>query len=116
MNGATSGRKNTKVIDIGVNKTFTVFGQRKFLTDLIRIKKCSLKGDSGGPVYLPSNKRIIGITSGKGGVGTLFVDGKQVAQGKIGRTMGFRISLDETFDIGSDAGEPVSEDKPMIIN
>ena len=23
--------------------------------------------------------------------------------------MGFRISLDETFDIGSDAGEPVSE-------
>ena len=24
--------------------------------------------------------------------------------------MGYRISLDETFDIGSDAGEPVSED------
>ena len=24
--------------------------------------------------------------------------------------MGFRISLDETFDVGSDAGEPVSED------
>ena len=24
--------------------------------------------------------------------------------------MGFRISLDETFDIGSDAGEPVTED------
>lgn len=48
--------------------------------------------------------------SGKGGVGTLLVDGKQVASEKIGRTMGYRISLDETFDIGSDAGEPVSED------
>jgi arylsulfatase len=47
--------------------------------------------------------------AGKGGTGTLFVDGKQVAQNKIDRTMGYRISLDETFDIGSDAGEPVSE-------
>lgn len=47
--------------------------------------------------------------AGKGGTGTLFVDGKQVAKGKVGRTMGYRISLDETFDIGSDAGEPVSE-------
>ena len=47
---------------------------------------------------------------GKGGTGTLFVDDKQVATAKIERTMGFRISLDETFDIGSDAGEPVSED------
>ena len=54
------------------------------------------KYDGGGP--------------GKGGSGTLFVDGKQVAAAKIKRTMGFRISLDETFDIGSDAGEPVSED------
>jgi arylsulfatase A-like enzyme len=47
---------------------------------------------------------------GKGGTGTLLVDGKQVASGKIKRTMGYRISLDETFDVGSDAGEPVSED------
>ena len=46
---------------------------------------------------------------GKGGTGTLFVDGKQVASNKIDRTMGYRISLDETFDIGADAGEPVSE-------
>ena len=43
-------------------------------------------------------------------MGTLFVDDKQVATAKIDRTMGFRISLDETFDIGSDAGEPVCED------
>ena len=54
------------------------------------------KYDGGGP--------------GKGGRGRLYVDGKRVAQGRIERTMGFRISLDETFDVGSDAGEPVSED------
>jgi arylsulfatase len=47
---------------------------------------------------------------GKGGDGTLYVDDQKVAEGRIDRTMGFRISLDETFDIGADAGEPVSED------
>ena len=47
---------------------------------------------------------------GKGGTGTLTVDGKQVAQGRIANTMPFRISLDETFDVGQDTGTPVSED------
>ena len=47
---------------------------------------------------------------GKGGTGTLSVDGKQVAQGRIDRTMPFRFSLDETFDVGEDTGTPVSLD------
>jgi arylsulfatase A-like enzyme len=47
---------------------------------------------------------------GKGATGTLFVDGKQVAQGRIPRTVPFRFSLDETFDIGEDTGTPVVED------
>jgi arylsulfatase A-like enzyme len=47
---------------------------------------------------------------GKSGAGTLSVDGKQVAQGKIERTIPIRFSLDETFDIGEDTGTPVVED------
>lgn len=47
---------------------------------------------------------------GKGGTGTLSVDGKQVAQGQIERTVPVRFSLDETFDIGMDTGTPVVED------
>ena len=47
---------------------------------------------------------------GKGGTGTLFVDGNQVAQGAIPRTIAVRVSLDETFDIGEDTGTPVVED------
>ena len=47
---------------------------------------------------------------GKGGTGTLSVDGKQVAQGKIERTIPVRFSLDETFDVGEDTGTPVVED------
>jgi arylsulfatase len=46
---------------------------------------------------------------GKGGTGTLSVDDKQVAQGKIERTIPVRISLDETLDIGEDTGTPVVE-------
>jgi hypothetical protein len=47
---------------------------------------------------------------GKGGTASLMVDGRQVAQGRIERTIPFRISADETLDIGEDTGTPVSED------
>ncbi len=47
---------------------------------------------------------------GKGGTGTLSVDGKQVAQGRINATMAIRFSVDETFDVGADTGTPVNLD------
>jgi arylsulfatase A-like enzyme len=47
---------------------------------------------------------------GKGGLATLTVDGKEVANGKLTRTIPFRVSADETLDIGEDTGTPVSED------
>jgi arylsulfatase len=47
---------------------------------------------------------------GKGGTGTLSVDGKPVAQGRIPKTVSVRWSFDETFDVGEDTGTGVSED------
>ena len=47
---------------------------------------------------------------GKGAAITLFVDGKGVGEGRVERTHRFLFSMDETLDIGCDAGEPVSED------
>jgi arylsulfatase A-like enzyme len=47
---------------------------------------------------------------GKGGTVTLYVDGEQVGAGRVERTHAFFFSMDETTDIGSDAGAPVSED------
>jgi hypothetical protein len=38
------------------------------------------------------------------------LDGQQVAQGRIKRTIRARFSLDETFDVGEDTGTPVIED------
>jgi arylsulfatase len=45
---------------------------------------------------------------GKGGLATLEVDGKKVAEGRVERTLGYRISIDETFDVGEDSGTPVN--------
>jgi hypothetical protein len=44
------------------------------------------------------------------GTGTLSIDGKMAAQGKIERTIHVRFSLDETLDVGEDTGMPVVED------
>jgi arylsulfatase len=47
---------------------------------------------------------------GKGAAITLYVDGKKVGEGPVGRTHALFFSMDETMDVGCDAGEPVSPD------
>jgi arylsulfatase A-like enzyme len=46
---------------------------------------------------------------GKGGMGTLFVNDKKVAQGRIERTQPMIFSADETADVGIDLATPVVE-------
>jgi len=47
---------------------------------------------------------------GKGGVGTLVVDGQKVGEARIARTVPFLFSADDFTDIGKDYGAPVTED------
>jgi len=47
---------------------------------------------------------------GKGGVGTLFVNGEKVAEGKIERTQFGIFSADEGADVGLDGETPVTDD------
>lgn len=70
---------------------------------------------SGDP--LPPGKHTVafdftydGGGLGKGGTGVLTVDGRQVAQQRIERTVPNRFSLDETMDVGQDTGTAVSPD------
>jgi hypothetical protein len=63
---------------------------------------------SSPPLGTPG--RAVGGGIGKGGLVTLTVDGKKVAEQKLARTIPFRVSADETLDIGEDTGTPVSED------
>jgi arylsulfatase len=47
---------------------------------------------------------------GKGGTGTLYVNGKNVATGRIDQTQCCAFSADEGADVGADEGTPVTED------
>jgi arylsulfatase len=61
-----------------------------------------------GPVELKVSFDYDGGGLGKGGSATLFVNGEQVAQGRIEKTVPFVFSMSgETFDVGEDTGAPV---------
>jgi len=66
---------------------------------------------------LPAGKATIryefasdGPGMGKGGKGTIFVNEKKVAEGRIERTQCCVFSADEGADVGADDGTPVTED------
>ncbi len=88
-------------------------GRPVFHYNLAGVERYTVAGaDKVGPgrhvVTLDFNYE--GGSVGKGGQATLTVDGKKVASEKLPRTIAFRMSLDETLDIGEDTGTPVSED------
>jgi arylsulfatase A-like enzyme len=47
---------------------------------------------------------------GKGGTATLFLDGNEVGEGRLDGTVPMAFSADETTDLGSDSGTPVTDD------
>jgi len=51
-----------------------------------------------------------GSNPGSGGTGTIFVNGKKLAEGRIERTEAYAFSADEGTDVGVDEGTPVTED------
>jgi arylsulfatase A-like enzyme len=53
---------------------------------------------------------------GKGGLGTLFVNDKKVAEGRIERTHPMIFSADETADVGEDDATPVTEEYKAYDN
>jgi hypothetical protein len=68
------------------------------------------------PQALPAGKATVrfefaydGGGIGKGGTGTLFVNGKKVATGRIDHTQCCAFSADEGADVGADEGTPVTE-------
>jgi arylsulfatase len=69
-----------------------------------------------GPVTLRYVFAYDGGRPGAGGTGTLYVNGKQVAQGKLDKTVGYTFSLDEGMDVGMDLATPVTEDYAMGDN
>jgi len=73
---------------------FTVAANEK-LTPGKHTIKFDFAYDGGGP--------------GKGGMGTLYIDGKKVGEGRIEHTQAAAFSADETADVGIDLATPVVE-------
>ena len=53
---------------------------------------------------------------GKGAALVLFVDGQEAGKGRTEQSIPYLISLDETLDVGVDAGTPVTGDYPARGN
>jgi arylsulfatase len=51
-----------------------------------------------------------GGKTGAGGLGTIFVNGTKVGEGRVARTQAMGFSADEGADVGMDRGTPVNED------
>jgi len=62
-----------------------------------------------GPATLRFEFAYDGGGVGKGGLGSLYVNGKKVAEGRIERTQPAIFSADETADVGIDLASPVVE-------
>ena len=75
------------------------------------------------PQAVPAGKATIrlefaydGGGLGKGGLATIFVNDKKVAEGRIERTQPMIFSADETADVGEDDATPVTEDYKAYDN
>ncbi len=62
-----------------------------------------------GPATIKFDFAYDGNGISKGGTGTISVNGKQVAQGRIDRTQGYFFSADEGVDVGVDEGTAVAD-------
>jgi hypothetical protein len=89
-------------------------GKPTFTMNLLDIERAKWQGTDA----LPPGKHIVvfdwkmelkGSPLGRGGTGTLSVDGKQVAQRSLTKTQPVIWAWDETFDVGLDTGTPVDD-------
>jgi arylsulfatase A-like enzyme len=88
-------------------------GKLKYCYNFLGITRTVVAAESP----LPAGARQVRMEStydgggiGKGASIALFVDGKKAAEGHVERTHALFFSMDETTEIGCDAGEPVTED------
>jgi arylsulfatase A-like enzyme len=95
-------------------------GRPVFVYNLLNLKRTRFEGGVGAEDWLgrslsPGKHSIVfdfkydGPGLGKGGTGTLSVDGKVLSQQKMEHTIPFMMALDESFDIGLDTRTPVDD-------
>jgi arylsulfatase A-like enzyme len=85
-------------------------GKPVFLYNLLDLKRTAWEGPelAVGKHTLVFDFKFDGGGFGKGGTGTLIVDGKEADKKHMEHTVPFIFQWDETFDVGMDTGTPVA--------
>ena len=87
-------------------------GKPVFTYDLLDLARPKVEGStalSPGRHTVEFSFKVDGPGLGKGGTGTITVDGKVAGSGTFPHTIPFALEASETFDIGSDTGTGVND-------
>ena len=88
-------------------------GKPTYCYNLLGLQRFKVEGDSPIPAGDHQIRMEFAYDGGglaKGGTVTLYVDGNKVGEGRVEGTVPMIFSADETTDVGSDTGTPVSDD------
>ena len=88
-------------------------GRPQYSYNLFGLRSFDVEGDTEvapGTHQLRMEFAYDGGGLGKGGGASLYLDGEKVGEGRVEGTVPMLFSADETCDIGSDSGSPVSDD------
>jgi arylsulfatase len=122
--GGAEGMLNTNGRRFGGYGFYLLKGHPVFVFNLLDLERVRWEGkDALTPgkhtVEFDFNYEGAGVAAGssglgKGGLGVLKVDGKEVARTEIARTVPFIFQWDETFDVGADTGTPVDDNDYQV--
>jgi arylsulfatase len=88
-------------------------GKPAFCHNLLALQRFKVYGSKRVPAGTHQVRMEFAYDGGglaKGGNVTLYVDGTKAGEGRVGATVPMIYSADETCDLGSDTGTPVSDD------
>jgi hypothetical protein len=92
---------------------YTKEGRPAFCYNLFGLQRFKVLGDAaipGGEHQVRVEFAYDGGGLGKGGTASLYLDGEKVGEGRVDATVPMLFSADETTDLGSDGGTPVTDD------
>jgi arylsulfatase len=101
--------------NIGGWSLYVKEGQLKYHYNFFGVHRYTVQGTipiPGGTHQVRMEFKYDGGGIAKGGLVTLYVDGKAAGEGRVERTNPAVFSADETLDIGDEFGSPVTPDYP----
>jgi arylsulfatase A-like enzyme len=88
-------------------------GKPTYCHNLLGMARFKIGGDTPVPAGTHQIRMELAYDGGglaKGGAVSIFVDGQKTGEGRVDATVPMVYSADETCDVGSDGGSPVSDD------